>query len=88
MIVLSLVVITFLKNSHFQQNSGASWFLKIYYKSKYCQITMSKEGIPLSAFSAPQGYYEWIVMSFGLKNAPKYSKEEWVTPSKTLITVV
>ena len=32
---------------------------------------MDKERIPLTAFSAPQWHYEWIVMSFGLKNAPQ-----------------
>ena len=39
-------------------------------KSGYWQIRMDKESIPLTAFSASQGHYEWIVMSFGLKNAP------------------
>ena len=29
---------------------------------------MDEESIPLTAFSAPQGHYEYIVMSFGLKN--------------------
>jgi len=35
------------------------------------QIKMNKESVPLTAFSAPQGHYEWIVMPFGLKNAPQ-----------------
>ena len=30
---------------------------------------MDEESMPLTEFSAPQGHYEWIVMSFGLKNA-------------------
>ena len=32
---------------------------------------MDEESILLTAFSAPQRHYEWIVMSFGLKNAPQ-----------------
>jgi len=30
-----------------------------------------EESIPLTAFIALQGHYQWIVMSFGLKNAPQ-----------------
>jgi len=32
---------------------------------------MDEESIPLTAFSAPQGHYEWILMPFNLKNAPQ-----------------
>ena len=32
---------------------------------------MDEESIPLTTFSAPQGHYEWIVMSFNVKNAPQ-----------------
>ena len=32
---------------------------------------MEEESIPLTAFSAPQGHYEWIAMPFGLKNVPQ-----------------
>jgi len=39
-------------------------------KSGYWQIKMDKESISLTAFSTPQGHYEWIVMPFDLKNAP------------------
>jgi len=35
---------------------------------------MDKESIPMIAFSASQGFYEWIVMSFGLKTHPNTLK--------------
>jgi len=46
------------------------------YKSRYWQIKADEENIPLTAFSAPQGHYEWIVIPFGLKTHLKYFKEE------------
>jgi len=54
----------------FNRIQEASWFSKIDCKSKYWQIKMDEESISLTAFSAPQGHYECIVMPFGLKNAP------------------
>ena len=32
---------------------------------------MDDDSIPITAFSTPKGYYEWIVMSLGLKNTPQ-----------------
>ena len=72
----------------FNRIQGVSWFSKMDCKSRYWQIEMVEENIPLTTFSTPQGHYEWIVMSFGLKMHLKYSKEEWITSSKILITVI
>jgi len=55
----------------FNRIQRASWFSKMDCKSGYWQIKMDEESIPLTAFSVPQGHYEWIVMPFGLKNAPQ-----------------
>ena len=32
---------------------------------------MDNDNIPIIAFSTSRCYYEWMVMSFGLKNAPQ-----------------
>ena len=42
-------------------------FNKFDYKYGFWQIKPKEENIPLTAFSTPQGYYEWIVMSLELK---------------------
>jgi len=55
----------------FNRIQGASWFSKMDCESGYWQIKMDEESIPLTAFSAAQGHYEWTVMSFGLTNAPQ-----------------
>ena len=31
---------------------------------------MAEESIEWTAFTCPQGHFEWLVMSLGLKNAP------------------
>ncbi|KAG6527525.1 hypothetical protein ZIOFF_009636 [Zingiber officinale] len=45
-------------------------FSKFDLKSDFHQVMMAKESIPWTAFLVPQGLFEWLVMSFGLKNTP------------------
>lgn len=39
-------------------------------KSGFWQIRLSPESRALTTFSCPQGHYEWVVVPFGLKQAP------------------
>ena len=54
----------------FDQLQGACVFSKIYLKTGYHQLKIRATDVPKSAFQTRYGHYKFLVMSFGLTEAP------------------
>ncbi|UYC36391.1 polyprotein [Black pepper virus B] len=57
-------------NTIIKRIGNSKIYSKFDLKSGFHQVAMDEESIPWTAFICPNGLFEWLVMPFGLKNAP------------------
>ena len=56
---------------------GKTIFSSFDCKSGFWQVLLDTESQLLTAFTCPQGHYQWTVLPFGLKQAPSIFSEKY-----------
>ena len=59
----------------FSKLNGAKYFSTLDLRAGYHHIPLEKSSIPKTAFNLPFGKYEYVIIPFGLAQAPAYFQE-------------